>query len=132
MLLASVALLLLSLFAPAPIAPAMTSAPAIAGSTRAPWFFLWVQQMLKWGSPFLWGVIVPLAVLLALTLIPYIFPKNRHRRAWKMVPPQRSSCPGIFHFDCFIHPCFDCPGPPPFLKLVLPARSARFSVLVTK
>jgi quinol-cytochrome oxidoreductase complex cytochrome b subunit len=75
MLFSSVALLLLSLFAPAPIAPAMTDVPAGTGLARAPWFFLWIQQMLKLGSPFLWGVVVPLALLLALTLIPYFFPK---------------------------------------------------------
>jgi len=42
---------------------------------RAPWFFLWVQQMLKWSDPFLWGVLVPLGILATLALIPYIFPK---------------------------------------------------------
>jgi cytochrome b-561 len=96
MLLASAALLLLSLFAPAPIAPAMTSTPAVAGSTRAPWFFLWVQQMLKWGSPFLWGVIVPLAVLLALTLIPYIFSKTAIGELGKWFP--RSGRPAQVFF----------------------------------
>jgi quinol-cytochrome oxidoreductase complex cytochrome b subunit len=75
MLLASVGLLLLSVFFPAPLA-----APISAGSTmpeivRAPWFFLWVQELLKLGSPFLWGVVVPLIVLTLLTLIPFIFPK---------------------------------------------------------
>jgi hypothetical protein len=30
--------------------------------------------MLKLGNPFFWGVVVPLAVLLLLSLIPYIFP----------------------------------------------------------
>ena len=39
-----------------------------------PWFFLWVQQMLKWGDPFTWGVLVPLIILAVLALIPYIFP----------------------------------------------------------
>ncbi len=34
-----------------------------------------MQELLKLGSPFLWGVVVPLAVLLAVTLIPYVFPK---------------------------------------------------------
>lgn len=30
--------------------------------------------MLKWGDPFLWGVLVPLIILILLVLIPYIFP----------------------------------------------------------
>ncbi len=31
--------------------------------------------MLKWGDPFLLGVLVPLVILAVLALIPYIFPK---------------------------------------------------------
>jgi len=89
LLLTSAALILLSVFSPAPIAaPISTSAsirlpaPAVGQvsvsqsvDSRAPWFFLWVQQMLKWGDPFFWGVLVPLMVLTVLALIPYIFPK---------------------------------------------------------
>jgi quinol-cytochrome oxidoreductase complex cytochrome b subunit len=74
MLLAGSGLLLLAAFAPAPLAPAITAASPVVETARAPWFFLWVQQMLKLGSPFLWGVLVPLAVLLLFSLIPYIFP----------------------------------------------------------
>jgi quinol-cytochrome oxidoreductase complex cytochrome b subunit len=73
MLLSGAALLLLSVFYPAPIAPAMTEITAPSIEARAPWFFLWVQQMLKWGDPFLWGVLIPLLILLILALIPYIF-----------------------------------------------------------
>ena len=62
MLLASVALLLLSVFAPAPLAAPITATSSISATARAPWFFLWVQELLKLGSPFLWGVVVPLAV----------------------------------------------------------------------
>jgi quinol-cytochrome oxidoreductase complex cytochrome b subunit len=69
------ALLLLSAFSPAPIAPAMTDIAALSGDARAPWFFLWVQQMLKWGDPFLWGVFVPILVLIILAIIPYVFPR---------------------------------------------------------
>ena len=74
MLFAGAALLLLSTFFPAPIAPAITAIAAPAGDHRVPWFFLWVQQMLQWGDPFLWGVAVPLLTLLTLTLIPFVFP----------------------------------------------------------
>jgi len=75
MLLAGAALLLLSVFAPAPLAAPITNTAVLTEFTRAPWFFLWVQELLRLGSPFLWGVLVPLAVLLLLTLIPYVFPK---------------------------------------------------------
>ncbi|MGB8211928.1 MAG: cytochrome b N-terminal domain-containing protein [Anaerolineales bacterium] len=75
MLLASVVLLVLAVFVPAPLAAPLTSAAAGPAEVRAPWFFLWVQELLKLGSPFLWGVVVPLALLALVTLIPYILPK---------------------------------------------------------
>lgn len=75
MLLASLALLLLSVFSPAPLAPPITSGSVLPANVRAPWFFLWVQELLKLGSPFVWGVIVPLAVLAFISLIPFILPK---------------------------------------------------------
>ena len=94
MLLTGAALVALAAFFPAPIAaplpqsttaaqsiapPVPASEPATGSvdrsADRAPWFFLWVQQMLKWGDPFVWGVLVPLVVLGVLALIPYVFPK---------------------------------------------------------
>jgi quinol-cytochrome oxidoreductase complex cytochrome b subunit len=75
MLLASTGLLLLSIFAPAPLSPPITAQSSLSETASAPWFFLWVQQLLKLGSPFLWGVVVPLALLVLVTLIPYIFPR---------------------------------------------------------
>jgi len=75
MLLTTAALIILSIFSPAPIASPIAQITTLSVDSRAPWFFLWVQQMLKWGDPFLWGVLVPLIVLLILALIPYIFPK---------------------------------------------------------
>jgi quinol-cytochrome oxidoreductase complex cytochrome b subunit len=74
MLLTLALLLVLSVFAPAPLAAPISAASSIPETARAPWFFLWVQELLKLGSPFLWGVIVPLAILTLLTLIPYILP----------------------------------------------------------
>jgi len=71
----SIALILLSSFVPAPIAAAMTGKPSLTAEARAPWFFLWVQQMLKWGDPFIFGVLIPTSILTFLALIPYIFPK---------------------------------------------------------
>jgi quinol-cytochrome oxidoreductase complex cytochrome b subunit len=74
MLFVGAALILLSAFWPAPIAPPITEAGTLSGDVRAPWFFLWVQQMLKWGDPFVWGVLVPVIVLAVLALIPYVLP----------------------------------------------------------
>ena len=69
-----IVLILISSLIPAPIAAAMTEA-ATTGNASAPWFFLWIQQMLKWGNPFLFGILVPLAILLILGSIPYVFPQ---------------------------------------------------------
>jgi quinol-cytochrome oxidoreductase complex cytochrome b subunit len=74
MLLTGAALLLLSAFSPAPIAPAMQEVTAPVVSARAPWFFLWVQQLLKWGDPFVWGVLAPLLLLALLASLPFVFP----------------------------------------------------------
>jgi len=72
MLLTGAALILLAGLVPAPIAPPL-SASASQAVSKAPWFFLWVQEMLKWGDPFLLGVLAPLTVLAILALIPYLF-----------------------------------------------------------
>jgi len=109
------ALILLSAFFPAPIAPPIPeSVPirlspsggesvtksvaesvvesvliresAIKSVDKAPWFFLWVQQMLRWGDPFFWGVFVPLLLLAILVLIPYIFPKPAEAELGRWFP----------------------------------------------
>jgi len=67
-------LLFLSLFIPAPIDQPISDSSLTAGDSRAPWFFLWVQQMLKWGDPFLLGVMVPALAVVALGLLPYVLP----------------------------------------------------------
>ena len=73
MLLVGVVLILLASFFPAPIEPAMTGQPIFTDEAHAPWFFLWVQQLLKWGDPFIFGVLIPLGILAVLAFIPYIF-----------------------------------------------------------
>jgi quinol-cytochrome oxidoreductase complex cytochrome b subunit len=67
-------LTLLSSLVPAPIAAAMTE-NNVTGESSAPWFFLWIQQMLTWGDPFIFGILLPLGILLILSLIPYTFPQ---------------------------------------------------------
>ncbi len=75
MLFVGAALIILSATLPAPIAAPIKDIGAVSADARAPWFFLWVQQMLKWGDPFLLGVALPLAFLALLAVIPYLFPK---------------------------------------------------------
>jgi quinol-cytochrome oxidoreductase complex cytochrome b subunit len=86
MLLTGAGLLLLSTLFPAPIAPAITEITSLVGETHAPWFFLWVQQLLKWGDPFLLGVLVPVLVLVLLALIPYIFPRPADHELGRWFP----------------------------------------------
>lgn len=74
-LMATIVLLLVSVFFPAPLAPPMSDAGIVSADSRAPWFFLWVQQLLSWGDAFWMGVFIPFVVLLFLTLIPFIFNK---------------------------------------------------------
>jgi quinol-cytochrome oxidoreductase complex cytochrome b subunit len=76
MLFVGAALVLLAAFQPAPIAPPIKDIGAISGEVRAPWFFLWVQQMLKWGDPFVWGVLIPLVVLAVIAIVPYVLPRT--------------------------------------------------------
>jgi quinol-cytochrome oxidoreductase complex cytochrome b subunit len=76
-LLAAAALLLLAAFRAAPIAAPITGLGPTAAEARAPWFFLWVQQLLKWGDPFLLGVAVPLLILTGLAALPYLTPLPR-------------------------------------------------------
>lgn len=75
MILVTFVLLLISTFIPAPLSAPMKASSNVSADTRAPWFFLWVQQMLKIGNPFFFGVLVPLGILTVLALIPYLFPK---------------------------------------------------------
>lgn len=81
------ALLLLSALAPAPIAPPITEVNSLAGEVRAPWFFLWIQGLLRFGNPFWFGVLIPLLVLGFVSLIPYLFPAPVEEELGSWFPP---------------------------------------------
>lgn len=88
MLVASLVLILVSLWLPAPLAPPIQDTPIIALSeVRAPWFFLWIQQLLRYGNAFWMGVAIPLAVLAVLVAIPYIFPRLPDEQRGRWFPP---------------------------------------------
>jgi quinol-cytochrome oxidoreductase complex cytochrome b subunit len=74
MLWASLVLIVLSTLVPAPLAPGLQEGATQAGKDLAPWFFLWVQQLLKFGDPFIFGVLIPLGALLLVALVPYLTP----------------------------------------------------------
>ncbi len=72
-LIATILLLCLSLFAPAPLASPISDATIVSADSRAPWFFLWVQELLSWGNAFWMGVFLPAILLVFFALIPFIF-----------------------------------------------------------
>lgn len=74
MLLTGAVLLVVSALLPAPISAPIAKIDEVAADAQAPWFFLWVQQLLKWGDPFLMGIVVPILALGAVGLIPYLLP----------------------------------------------------------
>jgi quinol-cytochrome oxidoreductase complex cytochrome b subunit len=74
MLWAALVLILLAILVPAPLAPGIQEGAIPANESQAPWFFLWVQQLLRLGDPFIYGVLIPLGGLILLALVPYITP----------------------------------------------------------
>jgi len=86
MLLAGVVLLLVSVFAPAPLAQPIGETASFIGTARAPWFFLWVQEMLKLGDPFLFGILTPILLLLFLSALPYLSPRLSDSELGKWFP----------------------------------------------
>jgi quinol-cytochrome oxidoreductase complex cytochrome b subunit len=73
MLIGGIVLLMVSVFIPALISAPIRGDTLLEAEASAPWFFLWVQQLLKSGDPFLLGVLFPLAVVAILGILPYVF-----------------------------------------------------------
>jgi quinol-cytochrome oxidoreductase complex cytochrome b subunit len=50
-----------------------TANPSVTPNpTKAIWFFVGLQELLSWGPPFWFGIVIPNAVVLFLILIPYL------------------------------------------------------------
>ncbi|MCA9915789.1 MAG: cytochrome b N-terminal domain-containing protein, partial [Anaerolineae bacterium] len=86
MILIIAALFILAGFVPAPIDAPIEQITTLANDASAPWFFLWVQQMLKWGDPFLWGIVAPSVLLLVLVLLPYVLPQPQESELGRWFP----------------------------------------------
>jgi quinol-cytochrome oxidoreductase complex cytochrome b subunit len=65
------ALIFLALLFPAPIGPGANLRAGI-GAVRAPWIFLWVQNLLRTLPPFWAGIVAPLSILAILGAIPFL------------------------------------------------------------
>ncbi len=79
--LVAAALVFLTLIIPIPIGP-VANLNAGAADVRAPWIFLWVQNLLRSIPPLWAGIVAPLVVLLALALIPFIDRRGPGRAIW--------------------------------------------------
>jgi quinol-cytochrome oxidoreductase complex cytochrome b subunit/mono/diheme cytochrome c family protein len=86
MVIAGVILLAIAYAFPAPIERPITQAAVDIESAKAPWFFLWVQQLLKLGQPFWWGVAVPVLLLIVLALVPFILPQAEEAEYGRWFP----------------------------------------------
>jgi quinol-cytochrome oxidoreductase complex cytochrome b subunit len=75
------ALILISTFVEPPIGPGAEPG-ALVEHTKAPWIFLWVQELLRIWPPAIAGVLTPLAVILLLTLLPYFDWQNEGVAIW--------------------------------------------------
>lgn len=69
------ALILISIVLPAPIGPT-ADLPIPAKEVQAPWFFLWVQALLRSLPPVIAGLLIPLSVLALLIVIPYLIDRR--------------------------------------------------------
>jgi quinol-cytochrome oxidoreductase complex cytochrome b subunit len=86
MVIGIILLLIVSLVIPAPTDSPISSFSSMTGSSQAPWFFLWVQQLLKWGDPFWLGIIIPIVVVTLLGLFPYILPNADNSQLGRWFP----------------------------------------------
>ena len=86
MLIAGAILLLLSALIPAPIDQPIIENGRLTGDSRAPWFFLWIQELLQLGSPFLWGIAVPILIVVVLGLLPYLLPNAKEKEWGRWLP----------------------------------------------
>jgi hypothetical protein len=76
----------LSLLLHAPLEQPLSEAGAVSGDARAPWFFLWIQELLKYGDPLVLGILVPVLLLVALGLFPYLLPNARPAELGRWFP----------------------------------------------
>jgi quinol-cytochrome oxidoreductase complex cytochrome b subunit len=75
MLIMMAGLIGLSALFPAPLGPT-ADLPAPPDKAQAPWFFLWVQAMLRVMPPVWAGVLIPLGLLAVLIVIPYVIDRR--------------------------------------------------------
>ena len=86
MTITAVILILLSLIFPAPLKQPIITFNTMGGDSTAPWFFLWIQYLLKFGDPFVMGILIPILVVVTLGALPYAFPNAKSEELGKWFP----------------------------------------------
>jgi len=81
LLLASILLLVLGLVSPAPLEE-LASSDTTPNPTKAPWYFLGLQELLVYFDPWLAGVVLPSMIIIGLILIPYIDPNPKAKGSY--------------------------------------------------
>jgi len=81
-LIATAVLFLLAVWLPPALEAMADLSAAGITETKAPWFFLAIQEMLRYVSPLWAGWIIPLAGLAFLALIPFIDRRGPGRGEW--------------------------------------------------
>jgi quinol-cytochrome oxidoreductase complex cytochrome b subunit/mono/diheme cytochrome c family protein len=79
-------LLLFSLIFPAPLDQPIETFNMMAGGSTAPWFFLWIQYLLKFGDPFVMGILIPILVVITLGALPYVLPNAKSGELGRWFP----------------------------------------------
>jgi len=75
-LFATVVLLFLSVVSPAPLEE-LAGADTTPNPTKAPWYFLGLQELLVFFDPWLAGVVLPSMIIVGLIIIPYVDPNPK-------------------------------------------------------
>ncbi len=87
MLISVATLIMAATLIPAPLAaPILDASMPLNPDVRAPWFFLWVQQLLRYGNAFWMGVAIPCTVLIVLASLPYLPIKRSDDRTGHWFP----------------------------------------------
>jgi len=90
MLVAAALLTLTAAWIAPPIAPSIQDSPtALLTESRAPWFFLWIQRLLRLGDSFWMGVALPLAALGLLAALPFAFARQPSDQPGRWFAPGR-------------------------------------------
>lgn len=84
--LVSLGLLLVAMNFPAPLAAPLRANLPPSGAIRAPWFFLWLQSLLRLGDAFWMGIGVPLGMFALLAALPYLLPAPAEKEQGQWFP----------------------------------------------